>query len=112
MRGVTMNRELSGADRFVGKLTWGRFLLGYTTIVIATVVSSIWGEQRFHVSGERIAFVEFALLFGITTMGRPRSLYAIVRNVGWFTLIESDRAMRIVLLILATGCACAAIFHR
>ena len=96
--------------RFVGDMTWPRFLLGYFVIVLGSVSASIWAHKRFGVPGERVLLIVFAAVFLMAAAGRPAILYQIVRNTGWFAAIDSDRAMRSVLLVASGALAVAAAF--
>ncbi len=97
--------------RFVGCLTWRQYLPAYFVLVVASVAGSIWAEERFGIDGERAILAEMALLFAVAATGRPRFLYLVVRNTGWFTAIETDRAMRGTLAVLAALLALGAAFH-
>ena len=98
-------------SRFVGDLTWRQYLPAYLALLIGAVAGAIWGEARFGVDAERVVLAEGALLFALAALGRPRLLYLVVRNTAWFTSIETDRAMRWTLAVLAGGLALSAVFH-
>ena len=92
-------------------MTWPKFLLGYCVLLLGTVGIALWADGRFAVDGERVLLFEGAVLFLLAAAGWPRLLYQIVRNTGWFAAIESDRAMRTVLVILGLGLAIAGAVH-
>jgi hypothetical protein len=89
--------------RFVGEMTWGRFLLGYVTSIVLAVAGSIWLEARLGIPSRRGVLLIAALFFGWAAIGRPRYIYLLVRNIGWFSAIETDRSMRTALWVLAAG---------
>jgi type IV secretory pathway TrbD component len=94
--------------RFVGEMTWGKFLIGYLVSLALGVAASIWLEARFGIPYVRSLCVIGAALFAWAAVGRPRYVYLLVRNIGWFSGIESDRAMRTTLWVLVAGLLVAA----
>jgi hypothetical protein len=82
-------------------MTWGRFLIGYLVSLIVAIGSAVWLEMRFGFPRYRTILLIGALFFAWAALGRPRYIYLLVRNIGWFSAIEGDRSMRTTLWVLA-----------
>ena len=87
-------------SRFVGPMTWPRFLLGFLTLFIGTFSIAMALAMWFHLDGPGAVFGTYGFLFLVAAAGRPASIYRIVRNAGWFADIRDDRTMRLILLVL------------
>jgi hypothetical protein len=83
-------------------MNWKRFTRGYFALLLSTVALAFTLERFTGVEGERIVIAECALLFVLAASGRPRALYLLVRNIGWFSALD-DRALRMLLLVIALG---------
>jgi hypothetical protein len=90
-------------------MKWGKFARGYVVLLLGTVALAFMLERLTGFEGERIVIAECALLFAVAASGRPRSLYLLVRNIGWFSAVDRDRAMRMLLVVLALGLALLAV---
>ena len=96
--------------RFTGPLTWRKFAVVYVMIITVGVAAAFFGERYLHVDGRRIIFAGGALLFLAAALRRPETLFLVVRNAGWFSGIENDRTMRIILVVFAVLLALGAAF--
>ena len=86
--------------RFVGDMTWRRFLLGSSAMFVVVFLIAIGANAWLHFDGPGVAIGECGVLFLVAASGRPASIYMIVRNMDWFAAIQDDRVMRLVLLVL------------
>jgi hypothetical protein len=87
-------------SRFVGNMTWPRFLLGWLTLTVGILALAVAGEVWLHLDGPGVVFGACGVLFLVAASGRPASVYMIVRNMDWFAAIQDDRVMKVVLLCL------------
>lgn len=87
--------------RFVGGMTWGKFLAGYAAALALGLAAALWLRAAFGLGREQAVMLVTAALFAWAAVGRPRYVYLLVRNIGWFSGVESDRAMRATLAALA-----------
>ena len=91
---------LDSDDEDLLGLTFGQYLLGYFGILVVVLGLSIFLEKRLNIDSYRSIFVLSGAMFLVVSSGRPRYLYAVIRNTGWFALISSRNAMRGLLAIL------------
>jgi hypothetical protein len=92
-RAPTLRRFLTvyiGSLLFVGVLAFGAAILGANWL--------------------RSAAFGVAIIFLLAAARRPWWLFATIRRVGWFSLIEEDRAISVVLAVLGSGVALFGIF--
>jgi len=87
-------------SRFLGDMTWPRFLFGWLAIIVTILGSAIAALVWFNVEGPAVIFGMFGALFVVASTQRPAALYSVVRNAGWFAAITNDRVMRLILLLL------------
>ncbi len=87
-------------SRFVGDMTWRRFLLGSSALFVGIFLIAIAADIWLQLDGPGVIIGECGVLFLLAAAGRPASLFAIVRNMDWFAAIEDDRVMKIILLVL------------
>jgi hypothetical protein len=98
--------------RFVGAMTWRPFLLGYVAFLVCGAVGGVASQLYFGISYDRLIYAFGSLLFLVAAAGQSRAtyVYRLVRNIGWFSAIENDRKMRLLLLVLAAAFfVCAAL---
>ncbi len=91
------------------ELTTRVFVLVYGGSLVIGTASAFAVQSAWGISPYRVMVAEGSLLFLGASLGRPWWLYETIRRLGWFGLIESDRAMRLVLLVLGLGLLTAAI---
>jgi hypothetical protein len=77
------------------------YLVGYVVIVGAMVGAASLGEKLLGIDGMRMIFLTGGGLFAWAVIGKPRALYLVVRNAGWFHHIRDPIAMRAILAIIA-----------
>lgn len=80
--------------------SFGIFTGVYAGMLIGTLLAGFVVEHRYGIDAERTGAFIFAGIFLLASTGCPWWLYATVRRLGWFAAIESDRTMRIVLVVL------------
>jgi hypothetical protein len=95
--GVT---ALSRPDERTEISIWN-YLVGYVVIVGAMVGAASLGEKLLGIDGMRMVFLTGGGLFAWAVIGRPRALYLVVRNAGWFHHIRDPITMRVILAIIA-----------
>jgi len=87
-------------DEDLFRLTWGQFVLGYFGIMIGLVGLAALLARIWQVDGDRSIICLGGAMFLLASTGRPRYLYTIIRNTGWFALIWNRKAMRGLLAFL------------
>lgn len=85
------------------EVTYGYFLAGYFILLFALVSLGLAGERWFGIDYYRSACVLCGGMFVLAGAGVPRTLYLVVRNTGWFSLIEDPMVMRGLLVVLGAG---------
>jgi hypothetical protein len=73
----------------------------YFAVLFTTTAFAILIHSRFNLGLDRSTLIAAGMLFLITATGQPWWLFDTVRRVRWFGMIESDRAMQWVLVLLA-----------
>ena len=90
-------------ERFAGAMTWREFLPGYAASILAAIAIGAWLEVKLGVpEGAAFGFVS-STFFAWGAVGRPRYVFRLIRNIGWFSLIQSDRTMQRTLWALSAG---------
>ena len=77
------------------------YLVGYVTVIGAMVGLAVLGDRLLGIHGVRTICLTCGWLFCFAAIGKPRALYLVVRNTGWFHHIASPVVMRTVLALLA-----------
>jgi hypothetical protein len=100
--------------RFVGAMTWRPFLLGYVAFLLCGAVGGLASRLYFGISYDRFIFAFCGLLLLVAAAGQSRAtyVYRLIRNVGWFSAIENDRKVRLLLLVLAVALFVGAAFAK
>jgi ABC-type polysaccharide/polyol phosphate export permease len=88
-------------SRFKGSMTWAKFAILYSAIIVVGVTAAVLGSRYLHIDGIAIVFAGGAVLFFLAATRTSETLFLVVRNAGWFSAIESDRAIRIVLVVFS-----------
>jgi hypothetical protein len=91
------------------KLTVGTFVVVYLGTLVAAIALALALEALAGIPGRRTGLVFCGAVFLLAATGRPWWLYTTVRRVRWFALIESDRAMRILLAVVGSAVILAGI---
>ena len=89
------------SDRFVGEMSWGRFLFGYLLFICLGVAAAVLSSQGLGGDPQVWSLVYLGVLFLVAAIGRPSFVYRVVRNTEWFSGIQRDDSMRAILLVLA-----------
>jgi hypothetical protein len=86
------------------------FLIVYTAFVVLGVALPLGLDALYGISRTMVLLVYCGTTFLVTSLGRPWWLYATIRRMGWFSGIESDAAMRLVLALLGAALLLAGLF--
>jgi len=101
--------DLVARDQLVGEfLPYPKFLAGYFTGLIGGIGLAVGGKAVFGIDPYGTIFVVGGLVYLVAAAQRPRIVYLVLRNVGWFRSIDSIRTLRWImfllgLLLLAVG---------
>ncbi len=90
-------RELQDQDR---EPAFPEFLAGYFVTLAAVVCGALLAEEYLDLEPYRGMVLSVSLLYLLAALAYPGWLFQIVRRVRWFGAIESDGAMRVVLIVL------------
>lgn len=92
-------RDRSG--RFVGRMTWRQFTIGYLMLLVGGVAGSYLLARQLGIPVERAILAVCGGGFLAAALSAPNGyLFRVVRNVGWFSAIDDDAAMRGLLILL------------
>ncbi|MEX2185795.1 MAG: hypothetical protein WD875_03330 [Pirellulales bacterium] len=84
-----------------GDISLLNYFVGYVVILGAMVGLASLGNQLLGIDPVRMVCLCCGLLFGCAAIGKPRELYLVIRNTGWFHHIRNPVAMRTVLTLFA-----------
>ena len=102
---MNANSSNPPSSRFVGDMDWPRFAVGFVLLILLGTAGAVLISLYFAVPAGPAAAGVSSLLFLASAAVAPRGyLFRVVRNVGWFSGIESDHRVRQLLLVLAAGC--------
>lgn len=90
-------------------LGWKGFIGIYVAMLAIAIVSAIAFDAWFGIEPLRTGLGIGALGYLLAATGRPWWLYYTLRRIRWFAFINTDRHMRILLVVLGLALAIAAI---
>jgi membrane associated rhomboid family serine protease len=91
-------------------LTPVQYGVAYLGVIAAGAIAAFIGATLFHYPFERIALVYAGCLYVVASTGRPAWLYQTLSMSGLFGLIESDRVLKFLLVVLGVAMLVSAAF--
>jgi MFS family permease len=106
-------RSASEEEVRAGRILTGRqFFAVYASTILGVVFGAIWLENHYRIDGPRSIFGLMGILFLLAALKEPWWLFFTFRRLGWFAVIGSELAMRLLLAFLGLGMVVLAILNQ
>ena len=93
-------------------LTSGQFATVYAGTILTVILAAFWLERRYRIDGLRSMFGLIGILFLLAGLKQPWWLFFTFRRAGWFSAVENDRVMQVVLGFLGVGMVVLAVLNK